>query len=179
MEIYLISGKAEAGKTTLANYLKEKFELQGKKVCLLRFAEYIKMYMTKYYGWDGKEKTEEIRKKLQWLGTDKIRNQMKKPLFHCIRTCEDIEVLSDDFSVFIIDDTRFANEVFYTQAYFPKQVKTIRINRLGHKSKLNEEQLNHESETQLDKFNFDYTIYTQDGVGHLYDESNRVLRNIL
>lgn len=179
MQVLLISGKAESGKTTLSNYLKEQFESQGKKVCVMRFAEYIKMYIEKYYGLNCKDKTIEVREKLQWLGTDKIRKQMNKPLFHANRICEDIEILSDDFEVFILDDTRFLNEIYYTQAYFPNRVKTIRVNRLGHKSKLNKDQLNHDSETQLDNFQFDHTIFTQNGVDHLYDEANRVLKDIL
>lgn len=39
-KIILISGKAENGKTTLANILKEKLESYGNKVVITRYALY-------------------------------------------------------------------------------------------------------------------------------------------
>jgi hypothetical protein len=178
-QIYLIGGKAEHGKTTVANYLKSQMELQGKKVCIMHFAEYIKLYLKNYFGWNGIDKTPEIRKFLQELGTDIIREELKKPLFHCGRIAEDIQVLSRYLDVVLIDDVRFLDEAYYLMAMFPNQVTTIRVHRLDYTSSLTAEQLKHRSETEMDSFKFDYNVYTQTGLQHVYDELDRLFKDKL
>ena len=42
MKIILISGKAEAGKTTTARYLKEKLEAENYKVVIASYGQYVK-----------------------------------------------------------------------------------------------------------------------------------------
>lgn len=176
MKIILVSGKAENGKDELAIYLKNELEKQGKKVMIDRFAKYIKIYCTQM-GWDGITKDEYWRRVLQLLGTEEIQDKLNYKTFHAKRMCEDIQILNRVFEVdtFIISDTRFKNEIYHTKAMFPDDTIAVRVTRLGHKSKLTEEQLKHKSETDLDDFNFDYNIITQDGLGHLRDEATRVL----
>lgn len=157
-KVILISAKAQNGKTEFANLLKEQLELQGQRVVIMSFAKYIKGYLKDYFGWDGFTKDDSVRTKLQFLGTEKIRQQMNMPNFHVNRVCEDIKVLEDDFDYFIIDDVRFFNEVYYPKAMFGDSVFDIRINRLNFKSSLSDEQLLHPSETGLDNFHFGYYI---------------------
>ena len=48
-KIYLLSGKARHGKDTIAGYLKEFYEKDGKKVIFSRAGKYIKFY--DWLGW--------------------------------------------------------------------------------------------------------------------------------
>jgi hypothetical protein len=174
----MISGKAESGKDTTAQILKEKLEAEGKKVAILHFAKYIKDYLRDYMGWNG-EKTDEWRTLLQKLGTEVIKQDLKMPNFHVNRVVEDIQILEKlGFEYFIIPDTRFKNEVYYTLAKFPYDTISVRVHRLNFENSLSDEQRNHPSECDLDDFNFDYNIYVQNGVDHLKDEINRVFKTI-
>jgi hypothetical protein len=105
-----------------------------------------------------------------------VKQELKKPLFHCTRVCEDIQIISDFYDVVIIPDCRFKNEVLYTKAMFPDIATVIRITRLGFESPLTLEQQQHESEINLDDFNFDYNVYVQTGLQHLYDELDRMFK---
>ena len=163
-KIILISGKAENGKTTLANILKEKLESYGNKVIITRYALYLKEIAKKYCNWDG-NKDKAGRELLQKLGTDVIRQKLNKPLFHVGRICEDIEITQDYYDYVIIDDVRYENEVYYPITMFGKdEVYTIRVNRYdklnGERvpfiNSLTDEQKEHISETSLDNFSFDY-----------------------
>jgi len=157
-KVILISGKSNHGKTEFTKLLKEELESTGKKVVVMLFAKYIKMYLKDYYNWDGIEKTEDIRSHLQRLGTNKIRQEMNMKNFHVERVCDDIRILEDDFDYFIIDDTRYSNEIYYTKAIFDKDVIDIRITRPNFESPLTTEQQNHDSEIGLDDFDFMYDI---------------------
>lgn len=163
-KIILISGKAENGKTTLANILKEKLEFYGNKVVITRYALYLKEIAKKYCAWDG-NKDKDGRELLQKLGTDVIRQKLNKPLFHVGRICEDIEITQDYYDYVIIDDVRYENEVYYPIAMFGKdKVYTVRVTRYNElngemvcfTNSLTDEQKKHISETSLDTFSFDY-----------------------
>lgn len=177
-KIILISGKAMSGKDSCAEFLKQELEARGQKVVITHFAKYIKQILADYYQWDG-IKTDYWRTKLQELGTDTIREKLKMPLFHCGRIVDDIKIIQNDFDYIIVPDARFKNEVLYAQASFPDDVITIRVERVGWKSSLTPEQQIHKSETDLDNFKFDYTIYAQSGLDHLHDETRRVLKDVL
>lgn len=179
-KIILISGKAEAGKSTCAKYLKEQLENKGYRVTTDLFAKYIKGYLKDHFGWDGVTKDEFYRNKLQILGTDIIKEKLNYKAFHAKRIAEDIQILYDDFDYIIIDDCRFRDEVYTLKSMFPDECISVRINRYDHKSSLTEEQLNHKSECDLDNFKFDYIIHTRkSSIEQLYDETDRVLGNVL
>lgn len=162
-KIILISGKAENGKTTAANFIKKVLENKGQKVIITQYAYYLKDLATRYCGWDGK-KDNKGRTLLQNLGTNIIRNNLNKPNFHVSRICEDIEIGQDYIDFVIIDDARFPNEIYYPKALFGNKVISLRINRteedsyIPYKSSLSLEQKKHISETALDNFDFDFEI---------------------
>lgn len=179
-KIILISGKAESGKTTCANYLKEQLEKQGYRVTKDLFAKYIKGFLKDHYSWNGITKDEFYRTKLQQLGTDIIKDKLNYKAFHAKRLVEDIQIIGDDFDYILIDDCRFRDEVHTFKAMFPDECIAIRINRYDYKSKLTEEQLKHRSECDLDRFPFDYTLHTRKSdLSQLYDETDKFLNQLL
>ena len=180
-KIILLSGKAEHGKTTMANFLKEKLEDKGCTVVITRYAYYLKDLAKRYCQWNG-TKDEHGRFLLQNLGTDIIRKKLNKPNFHVGRICEDIEICQEYVDYVIIDDTRFENEIYYPKAMFGDKVKSIRIKRQyesgnTYVSSLTEEQKQHISETALDNFNFDFYI-TAKNLEELEDGANKIILEI-
>lgn len=178
-KILLISAKAQNGKDSVAEYLKQQLENKGERVAIMHFAQYMKQMLKDYYGWDGVSKDEYWRTKLQILGTDIIKEKLNLKNFHAKRIAEDIQIMYDDFDYILLPDTRFRDELYYIQSMFPNETISVRVNRLGFESNLTEEQKLHKSECDLDKFDFSYNIYTQSGLQHLYDETDRVLGKFL
>lgn len=175
-KIILISGKAENGKTTAAEILRDKLKSLGYRVEITRYAYYLKDLATRYCGWDGK-KSAQGRELLQQLGTNIIREKLNKPNFHVGRICEDIEICQNYVDYVIIDDARFPNEIYYPKAMFGDSVVSVRVNRLQpgtnnepYNSSLTDEQKQHISEVALDNFRFDFEISAY---------NKQVLKNII
>lgn len=176
-KIILFSGKAENGKTTAAELLKDILESEGQSVVITRYAYYLKDLAKRYCNWDG-QKDEAGRRLLQVLGTDIIRQKLNKPNFHVGRICEDIEICQDYIDYVIIDDARFPNEIYYPKAMFGDKVVSVRVNRKNHKSSLTSEQQKHISEIALDDFNFDFKIEAED-INSLYSAIEELITRII
>lgn len=179
-KIILFSGKATNGKSESAVIIAKLLQNRGERVLILPFAKYLKQYLHDYFEWDGFTKDETYRTNAQHLGTDIIRKKLKKPLFHAMRICDDIEILEDKADYFLIDDCRFLNELTYTMARFPHKTISIRVSRVNYNSPLTEEQQNHPSETDLDDYKgFDYYIYSKNNIENLEFETKRVFNKIM
>ena len=165
--VILLSGKAEAGKTLAADIIKKEIESLGKTALVMSFAGYLKFICKSYYKWDGK-KNEEGRSLLQRLGTDVVRK--KNPDFWAKTVFDFILTFDGEFDYFILDDTRFENEIDIFQNYDPFCYTSIRIMRLNHENSLNTEQRNHPSETALDNLVMDWTICSESGSEKLRTE---------
>lgn len=148
-KIITISGKAEAGKDTFALMLQKIGQYNGKKVCILHYADLLKQIATNVYGWDGL-KDYAGRQLLQKLGTDIVRKVDENFWVDSIKRL--IKVLYNEFDLFIIPDARFENEILKNDKSFEYSDKSIAINivRPNHISLLDKEQQNHKSETALD-----------------------------
>lgn len=166
MHIFLISGKAQSGKNATADILIDK--LKGKSITIA-MADYLKFMATKYYNWNG-EKDVRGRTLLQDLGTDRIREELKWETFHVERVCQDIKIIEDDYDYVFVPDCRFRNEILYTQAMFPYNTTTIRVNRKNLQSNLTKKQQQHRSEIELDDFKYDYTLFVDEGLDKLENE---------
>lgn len=175
MHIFLISGRAQNGKDSLADILIKK--LNGKSI-KIAMADYLKFMATKYYGWDG-NKDEKGRSLLQWLGTDKIREELGWETFHVERVCQDIKIIENEYDYVFIPDVRFKNEMYYTQAMFPDKTTSINIYRLNFESSLTKEQQLHRSEIELADFTFDYCIYSENGLDKLEKAVDKVLGDLI
>lgn len=168
-QIILISGKARAGKDSFADIL--TYYLKGKSI-KLSYANYLKYICEKYFGWDG-QKDENGRNILQKTGTDLIRDKLGWQNFHVDRVCQDMKIAENEYDYFLIPDTRRKNEVYITQGMFPDMVTTVRVERVDFISPLTIEQQNHISETDLDKFKFDYYVRSETGLDKLEEEVAR------
>lgn len=157
MKIIMFSGKAEAGKTTAAEMVKEVLEKEHYRVAIIPYGAYVKETARLVFGWDGK-KDEKGRQLLQWWGTDVVRK--KYPNFWLETVQRLAMVVQDQLDYMLIDDCRFPNEIDNWKNNW--SCLAVRINRPGHENALTPEQRNHPSETSLDNYDFDLTITATD-----------------
>lgn len=157
--LYMIAGKARSGKNTFAKMLEEQLEKRGRKVCNIELMRTIKGYCVDYFGWDGKDETKP-RDLLQKLGTEIIREKMNKPLFHINRLLEDVEILSNFFDDFIVDDIRFPLEIETLRKRYPESLAINIIRDDYSDDNMTDEQRKHITETALDGYeDYDKVIY--------------------
>ena len=183
MKIILISGKAEAGKTTTARYLKEKLEAENYKVVIASYGQYVKDTAKMLWGWNG-QKDKTGRQLLQWWGTDVVRTQV--PSFWVDSVIRLACIVQEYVDYFIVDDCRFKNEIELWQNDLRTQcivkdwdLMTIRVNRPEHENALTPEQRQHPSETELDDYMFDITINAPDLAELEYAICEQVLPKLL
>lgn len=163
-KIFLLHAAAQSGKNTCAYAMKEYYEATyHKKVLILAFADYVKFVLDKYYNTPA-ERTEEYRTRIQQFATDQCREKNPYIWVNVIQSL--LEVIKDDFDIFIIPDWRFKNEYTSMALCFSGNTKVIPvlINRPGIEQvdNMTEEQRSHDSERNLDNFkNFNYTIINE------------------
>ena len=156
----LVSGKAENGKDVVAEFMKERLEQEGKKVYILHYADHLKEIARTFYNWDG-EKDIYGRTLLQSLGDSDGRIKRNNNLYYVEHLITLIKYLLDKDDYVIIPDVRYPFEIGYVRDNLNPHdtMCTIRVTRRNFKSKLTEEQLQHESEIALDNYDeFDYYI---------------------
>lgn len=160
MKVITISGKAQNGKDTFAEYLKKEFEKSGKKVIIIHFADVLKFCAEKYFLWDGK-KDAVGRSLLQYLGTDLARVNNNGVWARIVS--ELLKSFQSEFDFALIPDCRFEDEIEITKSNF--DTTTMKIIRNNFKSPLSVEQQNHPSETSLDHYDgFDVVLYIGEGL---------------
>lgn len=183
MKTILISGKSASGKDTFANMLKEKYEAQNKKVLILHFADLVKFYAKQYWGWNG-EKDEKGRALLQEIGTHIMRKYDDKYWGNIIG--ELIGGINEYdwyfFDRFIIPDWRFISEFESVSNYC--KVITVRINRKDENGNyymnpnMNHGQRWHQSEIELDDFNFEWIIENCGDLEQLKEAADYFIKEI-
>ena len=168
MKIIIISGKAQHGKDTFANFAKDILESKNKKVLIAHFGDLVKYTAKTFFNWDGK-KDENGRSILQSVGTNDIRT--KYPDFWVNYIRDVLSVYYNEWDYVLIPDCRFFNEITKISSLKIWEVITIRVNRPNFDNGLTEEQKNHPSETNLDNYDFDYYIKND---GSLEEYKNKV-----
>lgn len=172
LKIFLISGKARHGKDTFARLLQNKIHEPS---LIIRNADILKYIAKEYLHWNG-DKDGNGRKLLQLLGTEVAKQALNKPFFWVEKTCDCIDLLQNVYNYFIVPDTRFLSEVYYTLGrYGCESVTTIRVSRNNFKNDLQENANIHKSETELDQYNFNYKIVSDNGID---DYLNWIDKNI-
>lgn len=170
MKVFLISGKAEHGKDTLADCI---IDLLGDKAVKLPLASMVK-FVAQLAGWDGK-KDKKGREVLQYIGTERTREECNYPNYWECRVIEMIEILSYKYEYFIIPDCRFQSEVNTLISRFEEDAIDIRIVRPNHTSMLTKEQLEHRSEIELDAYVFNYYVNNSCGTDWVRQQAKMIL----
>ena len=146
IKILAISGKAQHGKDTFAELLREELVSRGHRVLVTHYADLLKYICKTFFHWDG-NKDEAGRRILQYVGTDVVRKQC--PDFWVSFVVSIIQMFSENWDYVLIPDTRFPNEIDMLKQYFD-DVEHIRVTRINFESTLTEEQKSHPSEVALD-----------------------------
>lgn len=160
MKVILISGKAQHGKDTFAEFFKMVASSHSKKCLIIKYGDILKFVAKKYFDWNG-EKDLAGRTLLQTLGTDVVRKNNENAWVNCVM--EIVMGLKTEFDYVLIPDARFQNEI---EAWKDVNIPSIsvRVNRYDNNlepfdNKLSNEQKRHPSETSLDNYDkFDYII---------------------
>jgi hypothetical protein len=178
LTIVPINGKAQHGKDTMATHLSFELVKLGKRVLIVRFADYLKFIAKEYFGWNG-EKDDDGRTLLQWLGTDKVR--AKNPDFWVDTLARFVGMFEEDFDFFLIPDARFPNEADDWELRSLKfgngqwQAVTVKVVRPNFDNGLTEALKSHSSETSMDNFEFDY-VFESDTMTELSENAQKLAR---
>ncbi len=164
--VILISGKAQAGKSTTAELLTEKLgEVDGLNTMRYSFAEPLKFMANAFIGWKG-EKDERGRKLLQSLGKDGREFDKDIWVKHLLNQMDKKPVPPH---VVLVDDWRFPNEMEFLRKNPILDVITIRVFGRGG---LEGEVANDASETALTEIDTELLASPQwstGAEGMLYD----------
>lgn len=171
MKVILISGKAQNGKDTTAQFMRDNLKERGDRVLITHYADLLKYICVNYFGWDGK-KDENGRKMLQYVGTDVIRKQNPSLWVDFMATI--LKYFHENWDYVIIPDCRFQNEIS-RMAESGFDTIHIRVIRDGFISPLTPEQQKHPSETALDNVEPDVCIHNS---GTL-DDLNESIKNLI
>ena len=160
MKLYLICGKARAGKDTFAKLIKQDEEKDNNKVCILKLTTPLYSWAEDYFNYD-KEKDEKPRELLQTLGYDILQLKLKKKDFLLDYLITTIEVLDNYYDVGLITDGRLVHEIEVLKAKYPN-TKTILLTNMKD-NKLTNKEKNHQTEIDLDDYkDFDYIVENKD-----------------
>ena len=186
MSLLLISGSAEAGKSTMADYLKRNYlnyveYALGDKLKSLTF-EILKLFNVPI---DNLSDLHDVKTKmryrqyLQQIGTECCRKVFGDN-FWCEMIDKEITRDLNKGKNVIISDVRFINE----QKYFIEQytgsavIHRIMIKRTdGIGSNLTSDQKKHSSESQISQLKCDYVIYN-DMTNKYFDEIDDIMKVI-
>lgn len=165
MKVVCISGKAEHGKDTAANFLKEQLELGENSVLITHYGDLVKYVCKTFFHWDG-QKNEAGRELLQTVGTDIIRDADQD--FWVRFVADMLKFFKFEWDYVLIPDCRFQNEIEYLiKSGF--DVTHMRVIRDNYVSNMPEEQQNHISETALDDYLPDIYVHNSGYLGEFYD----------
>jgi hypothetical protein len=165
MKICCISAKAQHGKDTAAELIKEYLESRGQKVLITHFADLLKFICKKFFNWDG-QKDEKGRTLLQYIGTDVVG--AKNPAYWAEFIVSILKMFENEWDYVLIPDCRYPVEVATVERSFDTVV--LRVERPGFDNGLTEAQKNHPSEVDMDNYHFDLILYNDKGVEEFADK---------
>lgn len=175
MKIILVSGKARSGKDSFAKEVSAILKSRNQKVLVAHYAGLLKYICKEFFDWNGK-KDETGRTLLQKVGTEGFR---KKNPEYWVKFIKDIiNVFPNEWDYVIIPDCRFKNEIesWKKDGY---NIFTVRMERLDYQSQLTEEQQNHQSEVDLDDYDFDMKFCCPDGYENIINCANDFVEVVL
>lgn len=174
MRVILVSGKARNGKDSTAFMMKGILEKKKKKVLIIHYADYLKLFCKTHLGWDGDKISVDGRKLLQWFGTDVVRyNYEDTWVDMVVALLKGIRTLYD---YVIIPDVRFPNEIDKMCDIF--DYVTVRVIRPNFDNGLTEEQTHHPSEMALDDYPMEFELINDGDLEKLLETTKTFLKNI-
>jgi len=159
MQIILVGGKSNSGKSVVSQKLEQLLKSQNKHVIRCSLSTYIRELAKDDFYWNGID-TLESRKfmaEVYRVGTDFYPHHMARRVWE-----RDIEPFANKETIAIVES--FREKVNYDYFDFLLQFKyidkltTIRVIRPNFNVLQNIEMENHVSESDLDDFEFDYVI---------------------
>ena len=172
MKLFIIGGRANVGKNTLAKFIKEYYDKKNEKSIITEYSKYIKLLTKEMIGKDYDKNKE--RKLLQDLG-EEYRKTIDPNVF-IYRLKEDISILQKYFDNIIIADARLINEIELMRESYDN-CYTIHLKGNDDKT-LTIEEYNHITEREFDNYdNFDYELYNYD-LNKLKEDIFNILDNI-
>lgn len=153
MKVLCISAKAQHGKDTAAEIIKEHLEGAGNRVLITHYADLLKFVCTKFFNWDGK-KDEKGRTLLQYVGTDVISSQ--QPTYWVDFIISILKFFENEWDYVLIPDCRYPAEVDRMREEFSTII--LRVERPNFESGLTDKQKQHVSETSMDNYAFDAVV---------------------
>ena len=172
MRLFIIGGKANVGKNTLAKYIKEYYDLKEEKSIITEYSKYIKLMSNEMIDWQENKK--KPRKFLQDLG-EEVRKTNGANIF-IERMKEDILVFQKYYQNIIICDARLIPELTLMKTKYPN---CYTIHLVSDKdNNLSLEEKNHITELEFDNYkDFDYTL-KNNSLNKLKEDLNKILDNI-
>lgn len=176
--LYLISGCAGSGKSTISKYISEKLHIpryalaDSLKEALVDISKLFDQPIRLSDLYDYREK-QVYRHKMQVLGTDILRKYFDDNIF--CRALKNKLIVKQSF---IIDDIRFRNEFIYWVKFAKDYgffLKTLRVIRFT-KNSLDFEEQQHSSEQLLD-FKCRNIIYNESSLKKLYEGVDKFLKD--
>lgn len=160
IDVVLFSGKAQAGKDTSAKIMARFLSKHhSKRVFIIHFADVLKHICASYHNWDG-TKTQEQRQILIDVA-QKYRDIDQDFFVGFVASL--IEIYKEEYDIFLIPDNRYLNEINILKSNKRINVHTVRVARFNSDNTpfdngLSNEQKESISETQLDKYPFNFFI---------------------
>jgi len=127
-KIITFSGRARSGKNLSASLIRKGLEKKGVRCFEAAFADWLKCLVAKNFDYD-EDKKSEYRTLLQEFGTDKVRLIDKD--FWVKIVSMTIDLLKDEYDVFLLTDARFENELDHTVFSHEHQIYNVLVKRDG------------------------------------------------
>lgn len=173
MKVICISGKAQHGKDTVAEFILEELENKGYSILITHYGDLLKYICRTFFAWDGR-KDERGREMLQKVGTDIIRTARPNYWVDFIGSL--LNMFNGEWDYVIIPDCRFYNEIYGLKLY-GLDITHVRVVRTNFESPLTIEQQNHPSETSLDNIEPDHYIHNDSTLDILREKSVHFINN--
>ena len=165
--VFLISGKAESGKDTVANLIMKNSNCATNYNMHIATSE--KRIAVDDFGWD-RQKDEKGRALLQMIGDGGRKYNPDIWINKFLRDLDGVLFLSQtkDKTLIVVPDVRYKNEVQKIAKWGEEKgegviILTMRVERPNHENSLTEEQRNNSSEVDLDGWGYWDTLLTNDG----------------
>ena len=155
IKIVCISGKAQHGKDTAANYIKDFLMEKNHSVLVTHYGDLAKYICKTFFDWNG-IKDEDWRNLLQYVDTDIVRSQ--EPEYWCKFVKGIADMFGMNWEYILIPDCRFPNEIDIWTKDDRYDMLHMRVERPNYNGNLTIQQQKHISETALDKVIPDVTI---------------------